>query len=127
MVRVGDAEVVVTADARLATNHEGRDPGRIGLKCQGQQVEHEPGVLDIVDRDAGGPFAAGAASGCALNPLLYVAKRGEVFIELATVARAKAGRQLPSLLDRAVEDALPQSGPSCGRFGVETALRIPEE
>ena len=123
MVRVGHADLGVGPAGQLAAEHEGGDPRQVGLPGQGQQVEHEPGVLAERVGDALRPVDRRELAGRLRRGLpdapFDVAHRVEILAQLAPVARPQlAGQAVRAFGDR-VEQAgvLLQPRPADRRIG----------
>ncbi len=111
MVPLGHADDRVGTIASLVGQHESGNAGDVGLECQDQEVAQDAHVLLEIRGDAGrlrhvGARRLGQLSG-ALDALLDVADRGEVFIEPQVVVAREVRLEAARLVHDEVEHALP--------------------
>src|SRR5216110_2212044 len=109
MMRVGNADLRVTAAALLPTEHERRDAGQVALPRQGPQIEHELRVLLVGGRNTGGlrhdRQVAAALFLRALDATLDIPYGVEILADLETVTRAERRLQLREPIGDHVENA----------------------
>ena len=110
VVAVGDADPRIRPSAQLARDLERDDAGDVGLEREEVQVEHQPGVVVELVRDADRLLDRGDRGGLrlpfrALNALFDVADGGQVLVDRRPVVAAEAPAQPRHVLDREVEDA----------------------
>ena len=113
VVSIGNLDIAVAAVAASVGHHKGGDSRRIGLKRQHHHVTHQPDVLAVVARHAGGPavFKFAAARGVPLRKLnapLDFADAGQVFVHFTTVASADSCLQPACVVGDKIENALLQ-------------------
>ena len=106
----GHADELVALAAGLVGEDEGRDPGRVGLEGERQDVEHQADVLAIVLGDARRTRHALQVDldrlVAPVHPAFQLADRGQVFVHLLAVGLAEPALELPGVLGDEVEDAL---------------------
>src|SRR5438046_6363978 len=54
MVRIGNADLRIRANAAFAAQHHGGDAGEIRLECDGLQIEHHLYVIPVLEGNSGG-------------------------------------------------------------------------
>lgn len=110
MVAVGNMDFTVGAKAGLSSDHQSGNPRGVGLKCQGEQVVHEPEVIAQVDwrgirlRHVGPDRVIGALG--LLDAPFDVAYRRQVLIQLTAVRGAERAFEAVSVRNHPIEDAL---------------------
>src|SRR5262245_10161558 len=129
VVRVGDANLRVDANAAFAAQHHGGDAGEVGLERDGLQLEHQLDVGGIVERDAGRLLVRRRhriALACR-DLQLDLADAGEVLVHAAAVGRAEAGLEARGILARMVENTLAIEGATCTDIGGQARVDGTEE
>ena len=109
VVRVGDADLRIGVSADFARQHEGADPGEVGLVGQREQVHHQLGVLGVVGRHADRLLDHRQLARVLLlghlDAALDVAHRLEILVDLRLVLRPEGAAQPPDLVADEIEDA----------------------
>ena len=131
MMRLGNADMLVGADARFAADHQSGDPRQIGLECQVLQIENQFGMLDKIhgraSRSVGGRPGRGPFFIEPLNAPFRFPDEGQVFLELAAVLGTDACRQALGLVDGPIEDALAVTSPPGSRGRIQVQIDIAKQ
>src|SRR5262249_57006573 len=93
VMRVGNADLRIGADASLASHHHGRNAREVRLKTDYLKIEHQLYIILVLERNAGRLFRKRcdgiAFRGCDLR--LHLSDPGEILIHLAAVGRTEIG------------------------------------
>ena len=107
---IGHADLRIGAVADLAADHEGADARDVGLHRQYLQIDHQPDMLVERGRNTGGPFQRRRlrirrGQRGALDALLDIACRFQIFVELVPVGRTQVPRQPARIVQHEIQDA----------------------
>ncbi len=109
MMRLGHAHLRVTALAEFPGEHEGEDPGLIRLICEGEEIEHEPGVLVVrvghTDGSSGDRQRCRALLFGNLQAALDFADVIQIVAQTGAIARAEVVLETRDLARDLVENA----------------------